>query len=233
MSSICDKKRQVRHLSVLTLLAYGAGCIPMGLAVVTRWTRQLVQCPVPANYCCVRRVCYMRYTAQSSHVEEPEVTSMLDEGKKDDEEEEEKKEKEGLSGDNQSEDRPVGLGHDETTIVKPSGETLVVGEVQVLRDVAEGQSVPAAGLATTDEVAAEGNQASIIAPFLKRKEQLKAKLYRRQKLISLLKPFMSQVYQQSKKKNRYLKCPRLSALKERRKNVVNLLEGVLDSVSRV
>ncbi|MCI97500.1 hypothetical protein A2U01_0118801, partial [Trifolium medium] len=34
-------------------------------------------------------------TNKVSHVEEPEVTSMLDEGKKDDEEEEEKKDKEG------------------------------------------------------------------------------------------------------------------------------------------
>ncbi|MCI74125.1 hypothetical protein A2U01_0095389, partial [Trifolium medium] len=65
-------------------------------------------------------------TNKVSHVEEPEVTSMLDEGNKDDEE---KKEKEGLSADNQSEDRLVGLGHDETTIIKPSRETLVVGEV--------------------------------------------------------------------------------------------------------
>ncbi|MCI31794.1 hypothetical protein A2U01_0053006, partial [Trifolium medium] len=47
MSSIYDEKRQVRHLGVLTLLAYGASSISMGLAVVTRWTRQLVRCPVP------------------------------------------------------------------------------------------------------------------------------------------------------------------------------------------
>ncbi|MCI56561.1 hypothetical protein A2U01_0077812, partial [Trifolium medium] len=56
---------------------------------------------------------------------EPEVTSVLDEGKnnggKKDDKEEEEHEKEGLSGDNQSEDRPVGSGQDMPTIVKPSG----------------------------------------------------------------------------------------------------------------
>ncbi|MCI88965.1 hypothetical protein A2U01_0110253, partial [Trifolium medium] len=38
-------------------------------------------------------------------MEEPEVTSLLNEGEKDDEEEEEKKEEEGVKNDNQSEDR--------------------------------------------------------------------------------------------------------------------------------
>ncbi|MCH94221.1 hypothetical protein A2U01_0015178, partial [Trifolium medium] len=94
------------------------------------------------------------------------------------------------------------------TIVKPSGETQVVDEVQVLRDIAEGQSVPAAGLATTDTIAAEENQANLIALPPKKKEPTKAKLHRRQKLISLLKTFLSQVYQQSQWKKRYLKCQR-------------------------
>ncbi|MCI02562.1 hypothetical protein A2U01_0023595 [Trifolium medium] len=101
--------------------------------------------------------------------------NMLDEGKKDDEEEEEKKEKEDMSADNQSVDRPVGLGHEEPTIIKPSGETLVVGEVQVSRDVTEGQSVPGVGLATTDEVAAGGNQANTIASLLKKERTTKSK----------------------------------------------------------
>ncbi|MCI70615.1 hypothetical protein A2U01_0091878, partial [Trifolium medium] len=48
-----------------------------------------------------------------------------------------------------------------------------------------------------------------------------------------MEPFLSQVYQQSKKKKRYLKCPRLLELKGRRKSVVNPPEGALDSVSRV
>ncbi|MCI50070.1 hypothetical protein A2U01_0071314, partial [Trifolium medium] len=66
-------------------------------------------------------------------------------------------------------------GHNETTTVKPSGETKVVGESQVSREIAEGQTVPAAGLATTDTEAARGNQTNSIAPLPKKKRTTKGK----------------------------------------------------------
>ncbi|MCI90533.1 hypothetical protein A2U01_0111825, partial [Trifolium medium] len=70
-------------------------------------------------------------------------TSLLDDGKKDSEEKDAEVEggqnkKEGLSGDNHSEDRPERSGQDVPAIVKPSGETQVVGEVQDSGVVAEG-----------------------------------------------------------------------------------------------
>ncbi|MCH86096.1 hypothetical protein A2U01_0006950, partial [Trifolium medium] len=113
------------------------------------------------------------------NVEEAEVTSLLNDGNEGSEEkgseentveEEEKTEKEGLSGDDHSEDGIEGSGQAKTTTVEPSGEIEVVPEIQSSGVVAEGQKVPVAILVMTDKGAEGDAKANPIASPEKKKK---------------------------------------------------------------
>ncbi|MCH79871.1 hypothetical protein A2U01_0000632 [Trifolium medium] len=120
-------------------------------------------------------------TQKVSKNEEPEVNSLLKEGGDESERSEVEKNKgeevvnDEVVGDEGHEDRPARKGHEDITIVKPSGEAKVVEKTQVSGEIAEGLTAPAANLATTEPDAAVGVDASLVAPPPKKKKVTKAK----------------------------------------------------------